>query len=139
MIAVFNESKIETAFSSIPETERTIRAGSDEHLDLIVDIQKDIENITRNTEELNSEIEEKFNYITAEQASRYVNKISEGLIVCKKLIALIKANKYIYIGVKTHLHQLILELNDLSEFINDLKNYKINNNKELNTLLDSIK
>lgn len=58
MIAALNDSTINTVISSFQHVEKTITEGSDEHLDLIIDVKSDLKAMTEATRTLVAEIEE---------------------------------------------------------------------------------
>lgn len=139
-VVVLDESKIDSLVSSYEKTEKLIFAGSDEHLDIILDIQSAIKELTDLSIEVSNDLEKSFNDLTQDQAKNIVLKLSFGLRNARLLIAnLKKFHPLIFNGIKTCLKDLVLETNQIDEFVHDLMKYKINQPEEIKSLLNDIK
>jgi hypothetical protein len=137
---VLDEKKIDTLVSSYQDTEKLIYAGSDEHLDLILDLQNSIKKLVKLSIDVNEELEKSFNDLTEEQAKTVVIKLTSGLRNAKQLITVLRnLHPSLSDGIKSCRKELYLETKQIDEFVQDLIKYKINNPQELKDLLNEIK
>ena len=135
MVASINDKTIGVVLSSYQQTEQTLIEGSDEHLDLILEITNDLKQMTRLTADLVGEIEENFNSFNQNTAKDAVVKIFPCFGIANQIIGLLKKSP-LYPSLKTSLAAFIIELNELKEFVSDLSKYKVQDNKELIALFN---
>ncbi len=135
MIAALNDNTINTVISSLQHTERTIAEGSDEHLDLILDVKRDVIAMTEATKKLVAEIEQNFNSFSEETAKDAVVKLFPCFRMAYQLISLIKRT-ILYNSVKSDISLFNIELDELKEFVSDLSRYKVQKNEELRALFN---
>lgn len=133
---VLDESKIDSLNSSYEAAERIIIDGSDEHLDIILTVQKHLTRATYSTCEVVKEIENNFNHFTPAIAKRVIVKLFPAFRTAYQIIGILKRNHAIYKGVKSHVSAFESELNELKEFISDLSRYKVEQNEELVALFN---
>ncbi|WP_440134431.1 hypothetical protein [Chitinophaga sancti] len=81
---------IEITVSSIENTERSITKGSDEHLDLILDIRDGLSENTFLIRKVVDDIEQHFNSYTVEKAQNLLAKIFPVFNLTKSINALIE-------------------------------------------------
>lgn len=137
---VLDEKKIDDLVSSYQYTENLVIAGSDEHLDQILNLQKALKSLIDLSVAVSSELESAFNSLNAEQSKNVVVKLSAGLGNAWKLIKSLKTLPKLYRqGIKSRFDELILETEQIEEFVQDLIKYKITDPEELKVLLASIK
>lgn len=137
--AVLDQKKIDSLVSCYQDTEKLI-VGSDEHLDIILSIQKSITQLTKLTQAVNNEIEEGFNSLPEEQAKEIVIKLTYGIRMAKQLIVSLRnTHPLIYEGIKSSYKELYIETKQLDEFIQDIIKYKLTNQDELLQVLKEIK
>lgn len=138
MIAALNDNTVNTVISSLQHTERTITEGSDEHLDLILDVKRDLSNMTEATRNLVAEIESNFNSFNEETAKDAVVKLFPCFRMSYQLISLIKRT-ILYNSVRSDISLFKRELDELKEFASDLSRYKVQKNEELIALFNDEK
>jgi len=126
---------IEQTVSSIEDTEQFILHGSDEHLDLILDVQKGLSNIAELTRGIVNDVEKNFNGYTSEKAKDIVDKAFLIFSGSGKINTLI-INAGLQNEVRTQLEMFNNEVNDLREITNDLSRYKVNRNEDYNSLFN---
>lgn len=137
---VLDERKIDNLVSSYRDTEQLIYEGSDEHLDIILELQNSIYKLIKLSGEVNEELEKSFNTLSEEQAKIVVIKLSSGLRSAKQVITLLRnIHPSISDGIKSCRKELYLETKQIDEFVQDLIKYKINNPQDLKDLLNGIK
>jgi hypothetical protein len=129
------ESKLDNLVSSYQDTEKILIEGSDEHLDLILNIQRSLKRMTTITLEVNNFLEAKFNSFTNEEAKICVVKLTGAINTSRQLMAFIRRSPSIFLGVSSCLKDLSIEIKDMNEFIQDLIKYKLNQPIELIELL----
>ncbi|SFW46421.1 hypothetical protein [Chitinophaga sancti] len=119
---------IEITVSSIENTERSITKGSDEHLDLILDIRNGLSENTFLIRKVVDDIEQHFNSYTVEKAQNLLAKIFPVFNLTKSINALIEKLE-LSNDLSTHLAAFNDEVRELSEIANDLSRYKVNTSK----------
>lgn len=129
---LLDEKKIDKLVSSYQDTEQLIHEGSDEHLDIILEIQNSLKTLIKLSVDVNEELEKAFNYLNSEKAKDVVIKLSVGLRNAKQLIvALRNTHPSIFKGIKSSCQDLSLETKQIDEFVQDLIKYKITDPVEL--------
>jgi S-adenosylmethionine synthetase len=137
---VVDENKIDSLVSSYHDTEQLVFAGSDEQLDLILNMQNSINKLVKLSRDVSEELETAFNSLSEEQAKNVVIKLSSALSTAKQLITLLKNLPHALLeGTKSCRKDLYLETKQIDEFVQDIIKYKINSPKELTDLLKEIK
>ncbi len=137
---VLDERKIDRLVSSYQDAEQLIYEGSDQHLDMILNLQDKLKKLIKLNVEVNEELEKSFNSFDGEQAKKIVIKLTFGLRIAKQLITALRSlPSSISEGIKSLRKELHLETKQLDEFVQDLIKYKINNPQELKDLLNGIK
>lgn len=137
---VLDETKIDNLVSSYQDTEQFIVEGSDEHLDIILGLQKNIKELIKLTVDVNDELEAKFNILDEDNAKSVVIKLSSGLRSAKQIITILRRlHPSISEGIKSLRKELYVETKQLEEYVEDLIKYKINDPKELKEILNGIK
>jgi hypothetical protein len=132
MTNTIDHSKVHNAATSFRSFERTLAEGSDEQLDLILDLQSDIVKCINKTVELNSWLEESFNSFNQEEAKKVILEVSDALRTAHQIVILSrKVPRAIADGLKTKVSEFSLELRDTREFLDDLHRYKLNANPDL--------
>lgn len=124
---------IEMTVSTIEKTERSIAKGSDEHLDLILDIREGLSESTLLISKVIDDIEKNFNSYTTEQAQNLLTKIFPVFDLTKSINSLIERLE-LSKDLKTHLAAFNDEVRELSEIANDLSRYKVNTSTDYNSL-----
>ena len=126
---------IEQTVSSIEDTEQFILRGSDEHLDLILEVRKELSNIAELTRGIVEDIERNFNNYTSEKARDIVDKVPSIFRGAEKINTL-TINVGLQNEVSTQLEMFNNEINDLREITNDLSRYKVSRNEDYNSLFN---
>jgi len=136
-----DESKIDDLVSTYGDTEAQLMAvGSDEHLDMLIDIQRNVQKLTALTIAVNDEIESHFNLIDEANARNLVIKLTAGLRLARQVITILSNSPaFISEGLSSCKKDLYLETKQLDEFVSDLIRFKINSPGPLNDLLNAIK
>jgi uncharacterized protein YpbB len=130
--------KIDNLVYSYREAERIV-IGSDEHLDIILDIQSALKKIIQLSIDVNEELENSFNQLELENSKSIVISLNTILYSSKQFIALLKdLHPAIYNGIQSLIYNLQTENEQIDEFIQDIINYRINTPVELIELLNSI-
>ncbi len=124
------EDSIDSVITSYESVERSIVEGSDEHLDLILDVQGKLSNVTNSTIRLVNVIERDFNTIDRERAKEIIVKLLPCFRIAYQIIGNIKRH-FIYNSVKNYVTEFEREVNELKEFISDLSRYKVQENSSL--------
>jgi len=126
---------IEQTVSSIEDTEQFILRGSDEHLDLILEVRKELSNIAELTRGIVEDIERNFNNYTSEKARDIEDKVPSIFRGAEKINTL-TINVGLQNEVSTQLEMFNNEINDLREIANDLSRYKVSRNEDYNSLFN---
>ena len=133
-----NETKIDSLVSSYKEAEKII-IGSDEHLDIILHLQKTLDEIIKLSIDVNNGLDDVFNNLDKESAKNTVIKLSTGLQLSRHLIVSFKrTHPSILEGIKSRIKALHIENKQIDEFIQDIIRYRINEPVELYDLLKSL-
>ncbi len=136
---VLDENKIDTLLSSYHDTEELLIESSDEHLDIILILQKSIKELTQLTIDVNNELEKKFNSMDAETAKNVVIKLTVGLRLARHFHRFLKTfPPHISESIKACRKDLYVETKQVDEFLQDLINYKVNKPTEIMELLNGI-
>jgi hypothetical protein len=135
MTAAIDINKINTVISSYQHTEKTIIEGSDEHLDLILDVQNDLIKMTEVTQDLVGDIERDFNLFNEETAKNAVIKIFPCFRMADHIIDRLKGF-FIYPSIIAQVNNFEAEVNELKEFVSDLSRYKVQQNDDLIALFN---
>lgn len=136
---VLDESKIDNLNASYEATEKTIIEGSDEHLDFLIDLQKDIKMLIAKTIEVNEMLEVSFNNMSEEEAKNMALKLTIGLNLARQFYRFLKSTPpIIYNGIKSCTTQLYLETKQVDEFLQDILRYKLRKTDELKDLFNEI-
>lgn len=135
MHAYLDNKRIENVISSYDHTEKTLIGGSDEHLDLILEITTDLSKITSVTDELINDIEKNFNSFTSETAKDAIVKIFPIFRLAHQLNNSLK-RKGLTNGLETPIADFNAVVNELKEFVSDLERYKIQNTDDLKALFN---
>lgn len=136
MSAIMNKRKINSVISQIIETEKVFIIGSDEHLDFLSDIKKDLTEITLLIKETTDALETDFNKISIDEAKEIVVSTHPIFFFSQKAIEFIK-NLRLDSQLKTTIEAFIVEVHELSEITNDLVRFKINDTSDIADLLKS--
>ncbi len=126
---------IERTVSSLANTERSIAQGSDEHLDMILNIQRGFSNVVQFISTLVNAVEKNFNLYTIEQAKEMLAKIHEIFHAAESLKDSI-AKTSLQGQINSQLEVFCNELNDLREIANDLSRYRVNMDQDYNSLFN---
>ena len=138
MIASIEDKTIRTVISSYQHAEKMLVEGSDEHLDLILEIKNDLQKMTVLTRALVHEIELNFNAISKEAAKEAVVKIFPCFGIAEQIVGHLK-RAGLYSSLLSTIHAFDTELNELKEFVSDLSRYKVQDNDELIALFNEEK
>lgn len=138
MIAHIDDNQLSKVIYSYNETERVIIEGSDEHLDLILDIKGDLTRLTSLTEELVNQIEKDFNAFTIETAKDAVVKLFPIFRIAYHIVQRLRHNNLTN-GLETTIADFIGVVDELKEFVSDLERYKIQSTDELTELFQEKK
>lgn len=110
--------------------------GSDEHLDIILDMQRRLLNAAQFIGTLVDAVGKKFNLYTTEQAKEMLVKIFPIFRAAENFSnSIIKAGLHGH--VNTQLEIFNNEINDLFEITNDLSRYRVNVRENYNALFNS--
>lgn len=131
MFATIDDNKVQDVISSYQHTEQTIIEGSDEHLDLILDLRGDLVEITRLTKKLVDEIETNFNEFNEDSAKDAVVKVFPIFRKAFQISESIKRKSLLKDALKDPLADFNREVDELKEFVSDLSRYKVQKNDEL--------
>lgn len=136
-----DEKKIDTLVSSYQDAEQVVSEGSDEHLDIILDLQSALKKLSKLTADVNNDLEEKFNSIDQTSARKIVIKLTILLTAARQLSSYLKRalSSSTYDGIKTSIQELYVETKQTDEFVKDIIKYKIEDTTELKELLNGIK
>jgi hypothetical protein len=126
---------IEVAVSSIEHTEQSIIKGSDEHLDLILEIQKGLYTNTELIRKVVDDIEKNFNSYSSEKAKDLLAKIFPVFKLAESINSSINSEG-IEKELKAHLADFNDEVKELFEMANDLSRYKVNISTDYNSLFN---
>lgn len=126
---------IERTVSSMEDTEQSILQGSDEHLDMILDVQKGLSDIAALARELVDDIERNFNSYTTEKAKDMLIRIFPIFRRAENINTSI-INVGLLNEVKAQLEMFNNEINDLREITNDISRYKVSANDDYNSLFN---
>lgn len=138
--AVLQANKVDNFVSSFEVAEKNfLQVGSDDHLDVLLHLQKVIKELTKLSFDLNEELEKTFNNLDAEASKNIVIRICQGLRIAKQFIVFLKSHPALYAGVKTAFKELHEETKQIDEFVQDIIKYKLSDQTELVELLNGIK
>jgi len=138
--AVLPTNKVDNFVSSFEVAEKNlIQIGSDDHLDVLLNLQNVIKDLTRLSIGVNEELDARFNHLDTDTSKNLVIKICQGLRIAKQFIVIMKSHPAIYVGVKTSLKELHEETKQIDEFVQDIIKYKLSDQTELTELLKEIK
>lgn len=137
--AILDERKIDKLVMSYKDAEQIISEGSDQHLDIILRIQKSVKKVIELSIVVNEELESTFNTMNEENAKTTVLKLSLGLRMAKQLITILRMHPLISEALKSSRKELYLETKQIDEFVQDIIKYKLNDTQDLKDLLIAIK
>lgn len=137
MPSVLNDM-IDEVITSYQSTEEVIVEGSDEHLDLILNVKNHLDKMTNATILCTDYLEIQFNTISELQAKEILIKLMPCFRMAHQVISIIKKSA-VYKGVKTSISNLSREVDELKEIVSDISRYKLSDNTELQNLISSIK
>lgn len=137
--AILDERKIDKLVMSYKDAEQIISEGSDQHLDIILRIQKSVKKVIELSIVVNEELESTFNTMNEENAKTTVLKLSLGLRMAKQLITVLRMHPLISEALKSSRKELYLETKQIDEFVQDIIKYKLNDTQDLKDLLIAIK
>ncbi len=120
--ATLDIEKIKSTLSSLEDTEKII-AGSDEHLDLILDIQKSLSENSKLTASLVDTVEANFRNYTPTKAQEFIARVFPLFDMAKNIKRAIQ-EEGIFNEVRSHWEEFAEEVDDLFEIVNDLSRYK---------------
>jgi len=135
MIACTEKDKINNIISSYQQTERTILEGSDQHLDLILDVRNDLARITNLTKDLVEDLEQDFNTMDKTKAKETVVNIFPCLRMAHQITSSLRRS-FICNEVKQQVNDFDREVNELKEIVSDLSRYKVEKNDDLVALFN---
>lgn len=128
-------NKIEDLVSAYENSEELI-AGSGQHLDFILELQRDIKKLTKLTINVNDYLENEFNSLDEAKANAIVIRLIVGVRNAQRFYrSLKKMHPSLYEGIKSCTKDLYIETKQVDEFIQDIIKYKIQDTSELRTLL----
>ncbi len=134
-----NDQKIDNLIASYQATEQMIQEGSDEHLDLILELQNNIKKLLQVSPDVNDVLESTFNSITESEARNIVIKLTQGLGFARQFEAFLKRlHPSIGTGIESLRKDLYVETKQLHEFVQDLIKYKINQHDDIRELFQGI-
>ncbi len=140
MSTVFaNDQKIDSLLASYQAAEHIVHEGSDEHLDLILELQDSIKKLLQLSIDVNEVLESSFNALTEEEARDIVIKLTQGLGSARQFANFLRRlHPSIGVGIESLRKELYLETKQIHEFVQDIIKYKINQPDELRELLQDI-
>jgi hypothetical protein len=136
-----DDEKLDTLASSYREAEDVFSEESDEHLDVILDLQQALRTLTRQTADVNNELEAKFNSFDQISAKKTLGKLTVVLSAGSQLNAYLKRALPVstYSGIESCVRDLYVETKQLAEFAEDIIRYKLQDITELRELINEIK
>lgn len=128
----------ETETCSLKSNPKTIVIGSDDYLDLMNHLSKDIKRLTTDIELLVEELSADLHTYPLESATEIKYEIQALYASCIKLLSTVN-NTVIYVTLKTTFQQFRMTVNNIIELISDIDNFKVkNNDSELEDLLNQM-
>ncbi|MBV8252772.1 MAG: hypothetical protein JO154_09215 [Chitinophaga sp.] len=127
------DQKINSTLSSIENTEKLV-LGSDEHLDLILEIKDSLQEMSGHVVFILEDIESQFASITKEEAEHIIAKLFPLFGLAKKLVTVIMS-AVVYESVKASLDQFVIDVEDLYEILNDLSRYKVRKDSDFSSYI----
>ncbi len=127
--------KIDYTLTSFQVTDDVVTMGSDEHLDLILDVQNGLEKTAQQTRSLVEYIESDFNNFTDDSAKLLISKIFPCFGLMRRLEKSIRETGILN-EVSTQLEELTIEVNELYEITNDLSRFRANPTDDINSFVN---
>jgi hypothetical protein len=138
-ILIANDQKIDNLLASYQATEQIIHEGSDQHLDIILELQGSIKKLIQLSFDVNEVIESSFNSLTEDEARIIVVKLTQGLGFASQFSNFLRRlHPTIGIGIESLRRELNLETQQMHEFVQDLIKYKINQPDAIRELLTDL-
>ncbi|GEP92704.1 hypothetical protein SAMN05660909_03125 [Chitinophaga terrae (ex Kim and Jung 2007)] len=126
--------EIDSTLSSIEHTEKLV-IGSDEHLDIILEIRQSFIEMSSNLVSLTDHIESMFAVINMEAAEKLIAKAFPVFSIANKLVKATLDIPEIYKYVREPLQQFEQEVDGLFEIIGDLARYKVRNSDDYSSFI----
>lgn len=138
-VLVPKDQKIDNLLASYRAAEQSVQEGSDEHLDLILELQSSIKKLIKVSVDVNEQIESSFNSLTEAESRNIVIKLTQALGYARQFGHFLNGlHPTLAVGIESLRNELYLETKQIHEFVQDLIKYKINQPNELRELLQDI-
>jgi hypothetical protein len=111
--------------------------GSDEHLDILLNIKKRLDPLTQKFEALIDDLIPDSNKMTPEELSKTMPVLLDLYSTAIQLVATLKRSK-VFNDLKTSIQNYSSQVENLHEFIYDLENFRINGDDDISQLLAEI-